>query len=195
VKKLVAAFALIVAACAAPPPPAPAPAPPEAAPSELKPIGTVRVTATMLNVRSEASSSSDIVAQVKKGERLALLAEAGDWDRVRLASGDVGFVSVGYVIREGVPQRPRRGCPADADFAFVKTPMPAFSDSGAHGIVTVEATVDAKGNVTATRLVSNTTGDESLGFLAQKEIREAKFSPPVRNCVPKSFIFTYKRSF
>lgn len=186
---------LILAACATPPPPEPTPAPQEAeAPGQEKAIGTVRVSATTLNVRREASSSSDVIAQVRKGERLALLSLAGEWDRIRLGSGETGFVSAQHVIREGVP-RARRGCPADAEYQFVKTPTPAFSDSSAHGIVTVEANVDVRGNVTSARVISNTTGDESLGVLAEREIREAKFSPPIRNCVPKAFIFTYKRTF
>ena len=62
-------------------------------------------------------------------------------------------------------------------------------------MVTVDAAVDARGNVTSTKLIGNTTGDEALGELAAREIREAKFAPPIRNCVPKAFIFTYKRSF
>jgi len=61
--------------------------------------------------------------------------------------------------------------------------------------VTVDAAVDARGNVTSTKLINNTTGDEALGVLTEREIRDAKFSPPIRNCVPKAFIFTYKRSF
>ena len=52
-----------------------------------------------------------------------------------------------------------------------------------------------KGNVVSTRVVSNTTGDEALAAMAERELREAKFAPPVRNCVPKAFIYTYKRSF
>jgi len=130
---------------------------------------------------------------VRKGERLALLSAGDQWDRVQLASGAIGFVSVDHVLREG---RGRRGCPADADFQFTKTPTPSFSDSNsAHGIVTVDASVDTRGNVTATKIVTNTTGDQSLGVLAEREIRDAKFSPPIRNCVAKAFIFTYKRSF
>ena len=73
--------------------------------------------------------------------------------------------------------------------------MLAFSESGAHGMVVVEATVSAKGAVTATKLLSNATGDESLAFLAEREIKGATFSPPIRNCVPRSFIFTYRRTF
>jgi len=152
------------------------------------------VSANTLNVRREASASADVIAQVRKGERLALLSPGDEWDRIRLGTGEVGFVSAQHVIREGI-LRSRRGCPADADYQFVKTPTPAFSDSSAHGIVTVEANVDMRGNVTSARVVNNTTGDEALGVLAEREIREAKFSPPVRNCVPKAFIFTYKRSF
>lgn len=184
--------ALILAACSTPPPPAPEATPQPAAGPE-KVIGTVRVTATTLNVRREASSSADVIGQARKGEKLALLNAGDDWDRVRLAGGEVGYVSVLHVMREGT--RARRGCPADAEYQFVKTPTPAFSDSGAHGVVTVDASVDARGNVTSTKLIANTTGDEALGVLTEREIRAAKFSPPIRNCVPKAFIFTYKRSF
>ena len=191
-KRLLAGL-LILAACAAPTPPAPETAPQPQAPAEEKPIGTVRVTATTLNVRREASATSDVLKQVKKGEKLSLLSISDDWDRVRLATGEVGYVSVLHVIREG--SKARKGCPADAEFEFVKTPTPAFSDSGAHGIVTVDATVDTHGNVTATKITSNTTGDDALGALAEREIRGATFTPPIRNCVPKTFIFTYKRSF
>ena len=191
--KRIALALVLLAACASPPPPAPETTPQPQPPAEEKAIGTVRVTATTLNVRREASGSSEVIKQVKKGEKLALLSTSDDWDRVRLASGEVGYVSVLHVIREGT--KARKGCPADAEYEFVKTPTPAFSDSGAHGIVTVDATVDTKGNVTATKIVSNTTGDEALGVLTEREIRSATFAPPIRNCVPKSFIFTYKRSF
>ena len=191
-KRLLAGL-VILAACAAPPPPETTPSPQPQVPAEEKAIGTVRVTATTLNVRREASGTSDVIKQVKKGQKLALLSTSDDWDRVRLASGETGYVSVLHVIREGT--KSRKGCPADAEFEFVKAPTPAFSDSGAHGIVTVDATVDTKGNVTATKIISNTTGDEALGTLAEREIRSATFTPPIRNCVPKTFIFTYKRSF
>ena len=182
---------LILAACATPQAQSPAPQPAEV-PGQA--IGTVKVTATTLNVRREPSASADVIAQVRRGERLALLSSGDEWDRIRLGTGEIGFVSAQHVIREG-GQRSRRGCPADADYRFVKTPTPAFSDSTAHGIIIVEASVDTRGNVTSTRVVSNTTGDEALGLLTEREIREAKFSPPIRNCVPKAFIFTYKRSF
>ena len=195
---------LVVFACAAPPPPAapptvPAPPPPvPAQPAEERVIGTVRVMASALNVRSDASTDADVVTQVKKGTSLAVLAENEGWTKVRLANGEVGWVASRFVSAGSQQTRKksgRSGCPADSDYAFVETPTPSFSDRGAHGIVVVEASVNTKGNVTSTKIVSNSTGDETLGFLAEREIKSAKFSPPIRNCVPKAFIFTYRRTF
>jgi uncharacterized protein YgiM (DUF1202 family) len=146
--KRIAVIGVILAACAAPPPPVTAPEPSEV-PGREKVIGTVKVTAMTLNVRREATSSSEVIAQVRKGERLALLAAGDEWDRIRLGNGEIGFVSAQHVLREGT--RTRRGCAPDADYQFIKTPTPSFSDSSAHGVVTVEANVDVRGSVTSTR--------------------------------------------
>jgi TonB family protein len=196
--------------CAEPAPPRPEPVPepvrvePEpAAPAvEEAVIGTVRVTASALNVRAEASTEAEVVKQVKKGEPLSVLREDASWMKVRLASGETGWVAARFVSKGGTPatrksaSRPKSGgCPPDSDYAFSETPTLAFSDHGAHGMVVVEATVNAKGTVTSTKLVSNTTGDESLGFLAQREIKGAKFSPPIRGCLPRAFVFTYRRQY
>jgi uncharacterized protein YgiM (DUF1202 family) len=192
--------------CAAPPPPVPAPveAPPAAlpeAPGEPAAGGTVRVTSATVNVRRDPSTAGEVVAQVKKGERLALLANRGEWSNVRLADGTTGWVSSKLVSSDApsstaASSRRRGGCPPDADFHFIQAPLPAFSDNAtAHGIVTVEVNVDTRGIVTATRVTSNTTGDPALATLAEREIRNAKFAPPVKGCVAKAFIYTYKRSF
>ncbi|MEA2238085.1 MAG: N-acetylmuramoyl-L-alanine amidase [Thermoanaerobaculia bacterium] len=202
-RSIAAACLLVLAACggnAPAPAPAPEPAPVTPAPVPAAPddhaIGTVRVNVSTLNVRSEASGSAEVIGRVRRGERLTLISESGDWLRVRLNDGTTGFVSAQHVVRDGVAARPRRGgCPPDSDYSFVTTPKPSFSEAGAHGMVVIEATVDARGNVTATRVVSNDTRDGSLASLAEREIRGARFAPPIRNCVPRAFIFTYKRAF
>lgn len=193
-----AGIALFVA-CQAPPPPPPQPAPAPSAPVEAKAIGTVRVTASALNVRAEASSNAEVIGQVKRGEKLTLLDESESWSKVKLASGETGWAASRFLEREGekkTASKKRGGsCPADSDFAFATTPMPNLSDSKSHGLVVIDANVDVKGNVTSTKVVQNTTGDESLAFLTEREIKSAKFIPPVRNCAAKAFIFTYKRTF
>jgi len=156
----------------------------------------VRVDVSLLNVRAAASTSSEIINHVRRGERLAVVTDGGDWLRVKLNDGTSGWVSSELVVREGAATRPRRGgCPPDSDYSFVTTPKPSFSESGPHGMVIIEASVDARGIVTSTRVVSNDTRDDSLASLAGREIRNARFAPPMRNCTPRAFVFTYKRAF
>jgi TonB family protein len=199
------AIALLLACSCAAPRPAPVaapevPAPAPAAPAEEIVSGTVRVTASALNVRREPSADAEVIAQVKKGTSLGVLRSDESWMKVRLADGRTGWVAERFVAREGASQKKRvaakrGGCPADSDFAFLEAPLPAFSDSGAHGLVIVEATVNAKGSVTSTKVVSNATGDEALAFLAAREIKSAKFSPPIRDCGPRAFVYTYRKMF
>lgn len=193
---------LIVCSCAAPPPPpsvsAPElpPPPPPTMPADETVSGNVRVMASALNVRREPSSDSEVLAQVKKGTSLGVLRSDASWMKVRLADGTTGWVASRFVADPSKRAQPKRGgCAPDSDYAFVETPTPTFSDSGAHGLVVVEANVNTKGIVTSTKLISNSTGDEALGFLTEREIKSAKFSPPIRDCGPRAFIFTYRRTF
>ena len=205
---LVLPLLVLIAACSSSstPPPAtpaePAPVAAEVPSPEPPPVGVVRVTASTLNVRRQPSTTADVLQKVAKGDRLTLLSVGNDWMQVQLPNGSRGWVSSDFVTRDDAapkhaaraPKR-RDGCAPDSDYRFTKAPTPSFSDSGAHGLVVVEATVDKNGNVQSTRLVSNSTGDESLAFLAQKELKDAKFEAPVRGCVARAFIFTYTRTF
>ena len=83
---------LFVCSCAAPPPPAPAAAPEMAAPPPPAPVeevvsGTVRVTASALNVRRDRAADAEVIAQVKKGTALGVLQSDESWMKVRLADG------------------------------------------------------------------------------------------------------------
>ncbi|MBK5259852.1 MAG: SH3 domain-containing protein [Thermoanaerobaculia bacterium] len=188
------AITVLLAGCATAPPPATAPPVLQSDTTTERASGSVRVSASSLNVRAEASSTAAIVTKVRRGTKLDVLGEEKGWIRVRLASGESGWVSAQHVSRDA-PARRRKGCTPDSDYSFAKTPVPTFSDSGAHGLVVVEATVDSKGNVMSTKVISNSTGDEALAFLTEREIKAARFIAPVRDCATRSFIFTYKRSF
>jgi uncharacterized protein YgiM (DUF1202 family) len=196
-KRLVA-IVLLLAACA-PPPPAPTPAPPlpapvaEPRPAAETPIGSGRVNASTLNVRDSPSLQGEVIAHARRGERVTILGESGEWIRVRTGGGVVGWVSSQHVARDGAASR--RGCPPDSDYRFVSAPRPAFNEDGPHGVVTIEASVNAQGSVTSTKVVSNTTGADALAIIAAREVTAAKFAPPVRNCVTRAFLFTYRRAF
>lgn len=196
--------AAILAGCGSTPAPAPPSAPtppPTPVPASAAPSSALLyVTGSSVNVRREGSTSADILGQVQRGDRLTLLQSGADWMQVRLANGTTGYVARSLVSTtppsSAAASRPRRGnCPGDSDFRFLTTPTPAFAENGPHGLVVVEATVDTRGSVTATRVVSNDTGEPALGPLVEREIRAAKFAPPIRDCAPKAFIYTYKRTF
>jgi hypothetical protein len=198
------AFAcLLLAACggntpAPEPAPVPQPAAPASAPAaaEERATGTVRVNVSTLNIRGDASTSSEIIGHARRGERLTVVGDSGDWLRVKLSDGATGWVSSQLVVREGAAARPSRGgCRPDSNYSFVSAPKPSFSENGPHGMVVIEASVDARGIVTGTRVVSNETHDDALASVAEREIRNARFAPPIRNCAPKAFFFTYKRAF
>jgi TonB family protein len=204
-RRLSLALSLLILSACSTPPPAPVAAPETPPPPmviEEKVTGTVHVTASALNVRSEPSFEGEIIAQVKTGTELGVLRSDESWVKVRLASGETGWVASRFVSDDAPSsttkkraQAKRDGCPSDSDYAFIDAPTPSFSEDGPHGLVIVEATVNAQGIVTSAKLISNRTGDEALAFLAVREIKSARFSPPIMDCVPRAFIFTYRRTF
>jgi uncharacterized protein YgiM (DUF1202 family) len=181
---------LLLAACSSStnlPPAETATAEPEAAVEESV-IGTVRVTASSLNVRGEPSADGELLTTLRRGTSLGVVRTENGWSRVRLADGRMGWVLAKHV-------RANRGCEADRDFRMLAAPPIAFVESSSHGVVTVEADVSTAGLVTKTKTVGNTTGDPALALVAEKEIRAARFEAPVRNCKPQRFIYVYRKTF
>lgn len=189
---LVATSVALLTGCATAPPAAPEPPPAAVVEIEVdelpkEPIGMVRVTASKLNVRKEATTRSDVVAAARRGERLSLLARAGEWSLVRLSSGAEGWAASRYLRDDR--------CLPDREFQLLDAPPLTFGEDGPRGTVTVEATVNEAGRVVGTKTIANTTGSDELRRSAEQEIRSATFAPPVRNCKPKRFIYVYQRTF
>lgn len=195
-KKLFAALTLFAFACGTSttveaPPPAPSPS---VAPAILPAKITVYVTASSVNVRRDPSMAGEVLKQAKKNEPLTQLSSVEDWTKVQLADGTEGWVASRFISTSRSAPASKPGC--NTDFAFIKTPKPAFAEGATkHGLVVVDAYVSASGDVTSTKVITNETGDPKLASLAESEIRSAKFEAPKRGCVARAFIFTYKRSF
>ena len=174
---------------APPPPPVPVPVVPAAEAKPTPPQEYVRVTGSRLNVREQPNTSAAAVARVKKGERLAVLGRDGEWFQVRLADGATGWVHGKYV-------RSEEPCTPDKATAELLSGVPlSFTEGSSVGRVVLEATIDATGSVASTKVVQDTTGIPELVQRAESEVRALKFSPPVRNCRPVPFVYTYTRNF
>lgn len=55
------------------------------------------VTASKLNVRSGPSTSYSIIHALWNGNRVTIISETGNWYRIRLSDGRIGFVSKDYI--------------------------------------------------------------------------------------------------
>ncbi|HUK13725.1 MAG TPA: SH3 domain-containing protein [Thermoanaerobaculaceae bacterium] len=188
--------ALLVAASAcqtAAPPPAPAPVPVEVQPApEEKPAPPqvfVRVTGSRLNVREGPGVDTAAIAKAKKGERLAVVGQDGDWYQVRVGTDRTGWVLGKFVTRD-------EPCgPDKATAEILNAPPLTFTEGKSLGRVVLEATVASSGSVIATKVVQDTTGDAALEKQAEGELRALRFAPPVRKCRPLPFIYTFTRNF
>ena len=58
---------------------------------------TARVTASSLNIRSGARTDRPIVATVSKGTKVTLLDQLGDWYKVKVSNGTVGWAVKSYI--------------------------------------------------------------------------------------------------
>ena len=61
-------------------------------------VGVVNITSGSLNIRSAPSVTAPIIARAGAGERLLIIGEDGDWDRVNYGN-KTGFANKRYVVK------------------------------------------------------------------------------------------------
>ncbi len=66
--------------------------------------GTVTVQTPILNVRSEGNLGSQVIAQVKQGDKLSFLQEKEAWYQIKLDNGQIGWVANWLVERGSVTE-------------------------------------------------------------------------------------------
>ena len=188
----VIALSLVLASCQTTeaPPPEPPPAPePVAPPAEPEAKVELTVTSRVLNLREGPTAKSASLGQLKKGDKVVVLEERGGWARVKVPDARLGWVDARYVRRGDQP------CLPDRPFAIAADPPFRMSTEGPHGRVVVEGDVGTDGAVKRTRVVSNPSGHAELASRAESELKQMKFTAPVRNCRVQPFIYSYARSF
>lgn len=156
---------------------------------EREPIGVSYVGAPELIVREQPNDTAAEVARYQSGEAVSVLAEKGEWAEIR--TGD----RAGWVKRADLTTAEgKEKAEENPEPKFRVMPMPVTAPS-ARGEIYIEADVNTEGEVTATRLITNTTGSPALGEQNMASLKNAKFYPIVVNNERRAFKYYHKVTY
>jgi uncharacterized protein YgiM (DUF1202 family) len=139
-----------------------------------EPIAVKYVGAPELPVRSSASNDAPILATYQNGEAISILADKGEWVEVR--TGDRAGWARAADLTDAAGATEQEENP-EAKFRVM--PMPVSAPS-ARGEIYIEADVNTDGEITATRLITNTTGSQALAAQNTAALKTAKLHPIVQ---------------
>lgn len=156
---------------------------------ERVPIGIWYVGAPELIVREQPNDTAPILATYSNGESVSVLAEKGEWAEVRTGDRAGWAKRADLTTAEGKEQAEETPTPK-----FRVMPMPVSAPS-AQGEVYIEADVNTDGDVTATRILSNTTGQPALATQNANSLKSAKFYPIIVKGERKQFKYYHKVTY
>jgi TonB family protein len=138
------------------------------------PVAVKYVGAPELNVRAQAKDDAPILATYQNGEAISILVDKGEWVEVR--TGDrAGWARAAELTdAAGAVQQEENPEPK-----FRVMPMPVSAPS-ARGEIYIEADVNTDGEITATRMLVNSTGSPALATQNLAALKTAKFHPIVQ---------------
>ncbi|HYM60657.1 MAG TPA: SH3 domain-containing protein [Thermoanaerobaculia bacterium] len=173
--------ALTILACRPEAPPASATA------ATRAPIETRYVRDSEATVRLRPGDDAPVVMKYQNGESVTLLAKKGDWAEVRTFNG-TGWAKLSELAtaEEATALQPDNATPR-----FKKAPAP-ITQTTVHGEIVLEASVNNAGEVVAVRILTNTTGSQTLVQQNIVELRAAKFFPIVQHGKRIPFVYEYR---
>lgn len=154
-----------------------------------EPVAVKYVGGPELNVREQPNDNAPILATYSNGEAISVLAEKGEWSEVR--TGDrAGWAKTAELTT------------AEAKVAQDTNPQPQFrvmplpvSAPSTRGEVYIEADVNTEGEVTATRVISNTTGVPALAEQNANALKSARFYPMVVKGERRQFKYYHRVTY
>jgi hypothetical protein len=154
-----------------------------------EPIAVSYVTAPQLRVHAQPNDSSPVIVTYENGEGISILSKSGEWVEVRTGdrtgwahAGDLGSAAEAKEQQENPQVR------------FRRFPAPV-SNPVAHGAIYFEADVNTDGDVTAVRVIENTTGSETLAAQNAAALQAAKFYPIVKHGERKPFQYFHRVTY
>lgn len=133
-----------------------------------------------------ARDDSPVIAKYLNGESVSILAQKGDWFEVRTA-GVSGFVHAADLTDAAAAKQESEN--PNPKFATVPSPVAA---PGAKGTIYIEASVNTEGEITSTKVITNTTGQPDLATRNEEALKRAKFYPIVIKGNRQPFMYYYR---
>ena len=152
-------------------------------------IGVWYVGAPELTVREKPADAARVVTTYQNGEAVSVLARQGEWAEVRTAMGSGWARFADLTTAEEAKKEEDNPTPK-----FRRPAMPVAAP-GAHGEIYIEADVNNDGEVTATRLITDTTNNPALVQQNIAVLQSAKFYPIVIKGQRKSFKYYHRVTY
>ena len=154
-----------------------------------EPIRVSYVGAPELPVREQPNDTAAVIATYSNGEAISVLAEKGDWVEVR--TGDrAGWAK----LAELTDAEGKEKAENNPDPKFRVIPMPVSAPSS-RGEIYIEAEVNSDGEITATRILENTTGNAALAEQNARALQNGKFYPIVVKGERKKFKYYHRVTY
>lgn len=174
---------LLLAACSPETPVATAPT------DTREPIEVLYVAAPSMPVREQANDTAGVIATYLDGEAVSVLAKQGEWVEIRTGE------RAGWVRATDLQTAAQKDTgDADPQPKFERMPLPISAPS-AKGEIYIEADVNTDGDVTATRILSNTTGSDVLAKQNMDQLKAAKFFPLTIKGERKTFKYYHRVTY
>ena len=160
--------------------------PPEVVTDTREPISVEYVGAPELPVRAAANDTAEVLTTYQNGESVSVLARSGEWVEIRTVGGSGWVKAADLTNASEVKAQEENPTPK-----FVELPSPV-SAPNAKGTIYIEADVNTDGDVTAVKIISNTTDSPALAQNNAAALARAKFHPIVIRGERKPFKYDYR---
>lgn len=139
-----------------------------------EPIAVKYVGGPELPVREQPNDTAPVIATYQNSEAISVLADKGEWLEVR--TGDrAGWARAADLTDAAGAEKQEE----NPEPKFRVMPMPVSAPS-ARGEIYIEADVNTDGEITATRMLVNSTGSPALAAQNLAALKTAKFHPIVQ---------------
>lgn len=134
-------------------------------------IEVLYVAVPELSVREQPNDTAAVTATYPIGDAVSVLAKQGDWVEIR--TGERSAWARAAELQTAQQQASGEENPKPQ---FQRMPLPISAPS-TRGEIYIEASVNTDGDVTDTRIITNTTGSTPLALQNEQALKAAKFYP------------------